>query len=209
MRKLRDEFKHNYNYATQVLLIGCMISDNDIFARARTIVRDEYFDDQLSPAVRFILQHADAFRVVPEVALIAAKTGLQLTLWSAAEIVRQREWFLKEIEAFCRYRAMENAILDGIDHLREGEAGEVERQIKAAMTISLMSDLGTDYFADPAERLRRMLDKSRFVSTGWKVIDRKLYGGFSRGALNIFAGSSGCVIAGTKVRVVKLKPELL
>ena len=29
------------------------------------------------------------------------------------------------------------------------------------------------------------------VSTGWPQLDRLLYGGFSRGELNIFAGGSG------------------
>lgn len=191
MRKLREEFQHEYNIDVQTFLVGCMISDNDVFARCRTIVRDEYFDDPLSPTVRFILKHADEFRCLPQVELIRAKTGVQLSLLTSAEIIRQRDWFLKEIESFCRYRSMENIILDGVGLLRAGEAGEVARRIKEAMTISLMSDLGTDYFAEPEERLRRLIDKSSFVATGWHTLDRKLYGGFSRGGLNCFAGVSG------------------
>jgi archaellum biogenesis ATPase FlaH len=188
---MRDEFKHEFNTDVQIFLLNCIISDQDIFARCRTIVRDEYFDDQLSPTVRFILRYADEFRTLPEPALIYAKTGQQLTPLSQRGIVEQREWFLKEIESFCRYRAMENVILDGVDLLRQGEAGEVERRIKEAMTISLTSDLGTNYFHDPAERLRRMIDRSSFMPTGWRVLDEKLFGGFLRGGLNVFCGSSG------------------
>ena len=191
MRKMREEFKHKFNIDVQIFLLSFMISDADVFARARTIVKAEYFDDPISPAVRFILQHTDEYRTLPDVALIHGKTGYQLTKLSTEEVVRQREWFLDEIEAFCRYRSMENAILDGIELLRDGEAGEVARRIKESMTISLLSDLGTDYFDKPAERLRQMLDKSSFVSTGWEAIDEKLFGGFSRGGLNVFCGSSG------------------
>src|SRR4051812_7372896 len=153
MRKMRDEFKHEFNIDVQTYLLSFMISDADVFARSRTIVRAEHFDDQLAGAVRFILQHADEYRTIPDVALIHGKTGCTFTPMSAEQVLRQREWFLKEIERFCRYRSMENTILDGIELLRSGENGEVARRIKESMTISLMSDLGTDYFYKPAERL--------------------------------------------------------
>ena len=168
-----------------------MISDPDIFARCRPIIRDEYFDDPLAPTCRFILSHANEFRVLPEPAMILAKTGLNLVPMSHDDITRQRDWFLQEVEAFCRHRAMENVILDGIDLLRDGRMDEVYRRVKEAVTISLCSDLGTNYFSAPEERLRRMIDKSSFVSTGWRVIDDKLFGGFSRGGLNVFCGGPG------------------
>jgi KaiC/GvpD/RAD55 family RecA-like ATPase len=51
--------------------------------------------------------------------------------------------------------------------------------------------MGTDYFLDPRARLLRIKDKNGQISTGWKAIDDKLYGGFNRGELNIWAGGSG------------------
>ena len=63
--------------------------------------------------------------------------------------------------------------------------------MKEALTISLQTDLGTSYFADPKKRIQEVMDRSDMVSTGWKAIDDKLYGGFTKGALNIFAGGSG------------------
>jgi replicative DNA helicase len=55
----------------------------------------------------------------------------------------------------------------------------------------LQKDLGTDYFADPRARLEAIKDNNGQVSTGWADLDRKLFGGFNRGELNIFAGGSG------------------
>jgi archaellum biogenesis ATPase FlaH len=51
--------------------------------------------------------------------------------------------------------------------------------------------LGTDYFADPSARINKYFNNGGQVSTGWPQLDRLLYGGFSRGELNIFAGGSG------------------
>ena len=59
------------------------------------------------------------------------------------------------------------------------------------MLISLNKELGTDYFANPLERLQRMKNRTGMISTGWKAIDEKLYGGFNRGELNIFAAPPG------------------
>ena len=51
--------------------------------------------------------------------------------------------------------------------------------------------MGTDYFANPKERLHKYFNAGGQQSTGWPQLDRLLYGGFSRGELNIFAGGSG------------------
>ena len=48
-----------------------------------------------------------------------------------------------------------------------------------------------DYFENPKARLEALRSSNGQVSTGWKTIDKKLYGGFNRGELNIFAGGSG------------------
>ena len=51
--------------------------------------------------------------------------------------------------------------------------------------------MGTDYFEDPKKRLHKYFNAGGQQSTGWPQMDRLLYGGFSRGELNIFAGGSG------------------
>jgi archaellum biogenesis ATPase FlaH len=67
----------------------------------------------------------------------------------------------------------------------------VEDKIKAAVNIGLTRDIGTDYFDDPRGRLERLKNSNGQISTGWINIDKKLFGGFNRGELNIFAGGSG------------------
>ena len=75
--------------------------------------------------------------------------------------------------------------------LEKGDYGQVEDKIKNAVRIGLTKDLGTDYFLDPKARLLSLKDNNGTVSTGWTALDHKLYGGFNKGELNIFAGQSG------------------
>jgi replicative DNA helicase len=51
--------------------------------------------------------------------------------------------------------------------------------------------MGTDYFENPRARLDKLKNNNGQVSTGWPGVDHKLYGGFNRGELNIFAAGSG------------------
>ncbi|CAM6054964.1 unnamed protein product [Sphagnum tenellum] len=178
--------------------------DGAAFARCRTIIDEDYFDDRLRPAVRFVIDYADEFKKLPAIEQVKAKSGVSVEKFSEGAL--HTDSLLKEVEKFCQYKAMELCVLDSVELLQTGRAGEIVERAKAALTISLMSELGTDYFVDPKARLERMKDKSAYVSTGWKLLDDKLYGGFTRGGLNIFCGQSGCVVAGTKVRIIRVKP---
>jgi archaellum biogenesis ATPase FlaH len=101
------------------------------------------------------------------------------------------DWLLTEFETFSRHKALEAAILKSADLLEKGEYGPVEDLVKRAVQIGLQKDLGTDYFADPRRRLEAIKENNGQVSTGWPALDKKLFGGFNRGELNIFAGGSG------------------
>jgi replicative DNA helicase len=96
-----------------------------------------------------------------------------------------------EFEQFTKRQELERAILKAADMLEKGDFEPVEKLIKDAVQISLTRDMGTDYFADPAARINKYFNSGGQVSTGWPQLDRLLYGGFSRGELNIFAGGSG------------------
>jgi replicative DNA helicase len=98
---------------------------------------------------------------------------------------------MNEFESFTRRAELERAILKSADLLEKGDYDPVEKLIKDAVQISLTKDMGTDYFADPQARINKYFNSGGQVSTGWPQMDKILYGGFSRGELNIFAGGSG------------------
>jgi replicative DNA helicase len=101
------------------------------------------------------------------------------------------EWFLDEFESFTKRQELERAILKAAEYLEKGNFDPVEKLIKDAVQVSLQKDMGTNYFADPRARLLKIKNNNGQISTGWPVLDSKLYGGFNRGELQIFAGGSG------------------
>ena len=180
----------DYNTEIQKLFLEMMLEDASAYVRVQNIFNAENFDRSLRSAAEFIKQHSDDHRILPTRDQIQAVTGTELR--SIPNLDRGHyDWFLEEFESFCRRQELERAILKAADMIERGEYDPVEKLIKDAVHISLTKDMGTDYFADPAARINKYFNSGGQVSTGWPQLDKLLYGGFSRGELNIFAGGSG------------------
>ncbi len=179
-----------YNIDVQRLFLEMMLCDAQSYVRVQNIYNPENFDRNLRAAAEFIKEHCEQHQTMPDRAQISAATGIKLQ-----EIPDLNDghfdWFLEEFEAFTRRQELERAILKSADLLEKGEFDPVEKLIKDAVQISLTKDMGTDYFGSPSDRINKYFNSGGQVSTGWPQMDRLLYGGFSRGELNIFAGGSG------------------
>lgn len=180
-----------YNEEIQKLLLSFMISDASGFAQSRQIIEPNYWNDRLRSSARFIVEYYDEYKVPPIAEQVKAETGVALDQFGPDVIISADRWFLDEIERFCRHKSIEAIVYDGPKLLSEGRYSELESRTKESMLISLQKDMGTDYFANPLERLKIMKDRTGMTSTGWKDIDAKLYGGMNRGELTFFAGGPG------------------
>ena len=178
-----------YSVDLQKLFLEMMMTDAQSFVRIQNIYNPENFDRSLREAARFIVQYSNERKTLPNTEMVKAETGVDLKPFPETD--KHSEWFLDEFESFSRRQELERAILKSADLLEKGEFEPVEKLIKDAVQISLQKDLGTDYFYDPVERINRYFSSGGQVSTGWPQLDKILYGGFSRGELNIFAGGSG------------------
>jgi hypothetical protein len=189
--KQRDPVEvKDYSAEVQKVLIQFMISDPTAFVRCQNIIRPQYWEENLRPAVRYIQKFAEEYRVLPTPEQVAAESGVAIE--KINDIKEQHtEWFLTTVEDFCKHKAMEILVYDGPKLISEGAYAELERRSKENMLISLQTELGTDYFADPLARLERMRDRTDTTPTGWKDIDQKLYGGMNRGEITFFAGGPG------------------
>ena len=179
-----------YNEDIQRLFIQFLISDHDLFARCQNIVVSDAFSRKFRPTVDLLISHSKDYNTMPTLEQINAVGGL--TFEEIKNITPEHQsWFMDEFETFCRHKAMETAIIESTDLLEKQDYGTVEQKIRSAMEVSLVKDLGLDYFENPKERLEWIKAQSGAVSTGWKGIDQKLYGGLNRGEITIFAGGSG------------------
>jgi len=181
----------DYTKEIEDLFIQFLISDPELFIRCKSITSPEYFSDHENrEVISFFESHSNSYSILPTVEQVRAVTGKKIEkIQDVAE--NHQDWFLGEYESFCRHKALEIAILKSPDLLLEGRYGEVETSIKRAVEIGLVKDLGTDYYHDPKGRLEAVRDNSGLISTGWRDVDRKLYGGFNRGEITIFAGQPG------------------
>jgi replicative DNA helicase len=167
-----------------------MLHDAESFVRVQNIYNPENFDRSVRAAAEFVKTHFEEHGSLPVLAQINAATGSKLN--ELPDLPDGNlNWFMEEFESFTKRQELERAILKSADLLEKGDFAPVEKLIKDAVQISLQKDMGTDYFADPRGRNDKYFNSGGQVSTGWPSLDRILYGGFSRGELNIFAGGSG------------------
>jgi KaiC/GvpD/RAD55 family RecA-like ATPase len=179
-----------FNVNTQKLFLEMMMQDAQSFVRVQNIYNPENFDRGLRAAAEFLKKHTEEYKVLPTYEQIQAVTGVELKPIPAA-VGGHQDWFLEQFESFTKQKAGERAVLQCADLLEKGQTEGILKIMKDVMEISLTKDLGTDYFADPKKRLDAYFNNGYKVSTGWPSLDHILYGGFSRGELNIFAGGSG------------------
>ena len=180
----------DYNTAVQRLFLQMMVTNAELYTRVMNIMNAQNFDRTLRPVAEFIVEHTTKYAIMPDPTQIKATTGEAIDPIPDLD-GGHYDWFLEEFEKFTKRQELERAILKAADLLEKGEFDPVEKLVKDAVQISLQRDMGTDYFADPKERLNKYFNQGGQVSTGWPQLDRVMYGGMSRGELNIFAGGSG------------------
>jgi hypothetical protein len=178
------------NDKKQKLLLEYLISSSDTYALCSSIVKSRYFDPEFRGAIDFIHKYYDEFHKTPTPEQIEAESG-GVKLTERQVTSDQLEYTTNEIEKFCKERAIEAAITDSTPLISKGDFGGIETLIRNAVTVSLNRNMGTDYFRDPDGRLKKMSETGKKISTGWKELDKWLYGGMERGQLIIFSANSG------------------
>lgn len=180
----------DYSVDLQKLFLEIMLADAQSFVRVQNIFDPINFDRSLKSAAAFLQDYSKKYNDLPTAEQVKAETGTVLTKIDDLED-SMISWFMDEFESFTRHETLKRVILESADLIEKGEYDPIEKLVKDAVQISLTKDLGTDYWSDPSSRINKYFNSGGQVSTGWPQLDRILYGGFSRGELNIFAGGSG------------------
>ena len=180
----------DYGYDIQKLYLEMMLSDAETFVRCQSIFDSTLFDRRLQDSAEFVNKYVTEHNALPTYDMVNAATHSDFKAPGSLQ-EEHYDWLLTEFETFTRHKGLERAILESADMLEKGDYGPVEELIKKAVQIGLQKDMGTDYWADPRARLIGLKDKNGQVKTGWETVDKRLFGGFNRGELNIFAGGSG------------------
>ena len=180
----------DYSTDLQKLFLEIMLSDAQCFVRVQNIFDSINFDRSLRSAADFVAEYSKKYNNLPTTAQVKAETGTVLDKVDGLDDT-MTDWFLDEFESFTRHETLKRVVLQSADLIEKGEYDPIEKLVKDAVQISLTRDLGIDYFEDPRARLSALKDNNGQMTTGWPTLDRKLFGGFNRGELEIFAGGSG------------------
>jgi replicative DNA helicase len=180
----------DYGYDIQKVYLEMFMTDAESFVRCQGVFDPQTFDRRLQDSAKFIKDYVEEHNALPTFDMVNAATDSNLKDPGALQ-ENHYDWLLQDFETFSKHKALESAILKSADLLEKGQYGACEDLVKNAVQIGLQKDLGTDYFADPRARLEGIKENNGQVSTGWPALDKKLFGGFNRGELNIFAGGSG------------------
>lgn len=179
-----------YSVDLQKLFLEIMLADPQSFVRVQNIYEPSNFDKSLRSAANFIQEYSKNYNSLPTIEQVRAGSGVNL---QKVETVHEDmvNWFMDEFESFTRHETLLRVILKSADLIEKGDYDPIEKLVKDAVQIGLTKDLGTNFWADPSLMMSKYFDNGGQVSTGWPQMDKLLYGGMSRGELNIFAGGSG------------------
>lgn len=173
----------------QELLLSYLLANEDVFATCKHILEPGFFDKELKKVVSYVIDHADEYKILPTLQMVAAETGIELEQVDDADDKRRVKWLTNSVEDFCRRQKTIDAIYNAVESLNDNGSIDVDA-IRDATLLSLHRDLGTDVFKNPKDVLKNMLTTGVF-STGFKTIDEILYGGVKPGELNVIIGGPG------------------
>jgi len=105
------------------------------------------------------------------------------------ELLSNTEQFFRERAV---YEAIQTTIKDYSDQDKDTNAAETLDLFTRACNISLVDDLGMDYFTDIQKHVKSLTTVNQYISTGYSWMDKVMGGGFLADgrALYVFAGTT-------------------
>ena len=179
----------NYDNQFQAYILNNIMNSPDIYLRCKNILKPEYFDRAYQSGINFVHEYASQYDVLPSLENIKVKT--QCEFHKTDTSVLHVDSVLKDVEDFCRHKALENAIIEGAKLVQQKKYGQIELLVKEAMLVSLQNDLGLNIYENPEDTINKLKDNQNNFKSGWETLDYRLFGGFGNQELAIFAAASG------------------
>ncbi|WEM33350.1 DNA primase/helicase [Escherichia phage EJP2] len=178
-----------YSIQAQERLLAKILSNPELYVRCKNILRPEYFDNVFRNSIEFVNEYAVKYSELPPLDDINFKGGMEYKQTPVSDLHQQS--VLDDISAFCRHKALALAVQKGMELVHQKKYGGIEELIREAMLVSVQNELGLDIYEDPTSVIKSLADMQGSFKSGWDTLDYKLFGGFGRQELEIFAAASG------------------
>ena len=116
---------------------------NSFYQKFCGIVDENYFDPKIRQAVHFVKTYYEQYKAPPKAEQVNAEIDVANQFNNHPLTVSEIKYAEDEIERFCRYSAMERAIMASPKHIEKGDFGKVESMIKEAISVALPKTIRT------------------------------------------------------------------
>jgi replicative DNA helicase len=162
-----------YKFADSIQrgIIYLLKSDKDFYLEIINLVKPEYFEYEAhSKVYETVIHHYNTYKVLPTDNIIVNTIKENSPSITVSEYedeleyinkldvtsIQNRNYFLDIIENFAKKEAIKVAIAKSINLIKEENYGEIEVEIKRALSINRTLDLGQNYFLDINDRWDRL-----------------------------------------------------
>lgn len=170
----------------------------NFYLQISPLVKPEYFETKSQQLIYQVIQtyHSkyhklpiDEF-ILEDIKVIKAQSDLLSDFSDELEFINKLDtrtvenldYYVTLVEQFAKRQALKEAIVSSVTHLKEGNFGAIEEEIKKAMLVNRNVDLGQNYFRDYDKRWARQIEnkKTDKFPCILSSINDKTEGGFNR-----------------------------
>lgn len=178
-----------YSIQNQEYMLSQIFSNPDLYVRCKNILKPDYFDKEFHNSIEYVHEYAAKYSEAPPLIDINFKGGFEYKDIPVSDLHQQA--VLDSIGEFCRHKALALAVQQGMELVHQKKYGGIEELIREAMLVTVQNELGLDIYEDPETVIKSLADMQGSFKSGWDTLDYKLFGGFGRQELEIFAAASG------------------
>jgi len=174
----------------QTKCISALVSDKSFIERISDILEPQSFETDahqfiVKETVSYFLQYKE----LPTLAVFKVKVDsidnelLKKTVVDQLRLVYQKitdsdlKFIKEQFLEFCKNQKLKNAIMESVDHLKNGQYDKIKHVVDVAMKAGMERNIGHEYEVDVEKRMSMMARKT--VKTNWTEVDTVMDGGLA------------------------------
>lgn len=181
-----------------------LVNDSDFFRIVYPHINEEYFVDKNHKIIfNKIKEYQEKYGKKPSIndikLLIETDNSVTekdsedcyefLSELKKIEKVDDIKLLVKQIESWCQSRALELAILEGVEIIQTGKSkGSIKDKIEKALAVEFDVKIGMDFFKDAPARYDKYIMEEEVIPTDIEMMNILLNGGFRKKAIHCFNG---------------------
>lgn len=190
------------------IIFANILKNEDYVRKVLPFLKTEYFENPVDKSVfNLIHKFVDRYSVVPSKEALLVElhnTSVSDDIYQEAKQVIEAaaqdtsstsmDWLIDSTEAFCKERALYNAIMEAIrvvDKKGPVGSGELPKLLSDALAVSFDTNIGHDYLEDAEERYDYYHEDAHKIEFDLEKFNIATKGGFEKGTLNVFMAATG------------------